>query len=201
MDILIATSNPGKLREYGALLAEIPARLLSVTEVGLGELDVEEPYDTYEANARHKAEVYARHSGLLSLADDSGLSVDALGGRPGVYSARYAPTEAERNQKLLGELAIVPDGQRTARFICVIAVADPRTGELETGYGAVEGRIAYAPGEVVYGFGYDPIFIPDGYDKVFSALGKDEKNALSHRGRAAQAILPALRRLVGMEQS
>ncbi len=197
MDILIATSNPGKLREYGALLAEIPARLVSTKEVGLDGLDVEEPYDTYEANARHKAEVYAKASGLLSLADDSGLSVDALGGRPGVYSARYAPTESERNQKLLGELALVPEAQRTARFICVIAVADPRTGQVETGYGAVEGRIAHAPGEVIYGFGYDPIFIPDGYDKVFSALGRDEKNALSHRGRAAQAILPALRRLVG----
>ena len=125
--LLIGTSNPGKLREYAVLLADLPVRLLSLRDAGLDSLDIEEPYETFEENAAHKARAYAQASGLLAFADDSGLVVDALGGRPGVYSARYGgPTDRDRYMKLLGELENVPDEQRTARFVCVSAAADPQ---------------------------------------------------------------------------
>ncbi|MBI1260057.1 MAG: RdgB/HAM1 family non-canonical purine NTP pyrophosphatase [Chloroflexi bacterium] len=196
--LLIGTSNPGKLREYGVLLAEVPARLLSLRDVGLESLDVEEPFETFEENAAHKVKVYAQASGLLTFADDSGLSVDALGGRPGVYSARYGgPTDRDRYMKLLGELETVPDEARTARFVCIAAAFDPQQERLETAEGVVEGRIARAPGDPSGGFGYDAVFIPEGHDVVFSELPAGEKHEISHRGRAARALLPALRRLLG----
>lgn len=197
MDLLISTSNPGKLREYAILLADLGVNLLSPRDVGLADLDVEEPFETFAENAVHKARAYASASGMIALADDSGLEVDALGGRPGVYSARYGgPTDRDRYMKLLGEIEVVPDGERTARFVCVAAAADPRRDIVETAAGYVEGVIAHAPGENLNGFGYDAVFIPDGYDRVFSALPMDEKNGISHRGRAVQALIPALRRLL-----
>src|SRR5690606_556572 len=125
MDLLIATSNPGKVREYRTLLADVPANLLGLNDVGLGDMDVEESGDTLEANASIKAQAYAQVSGLLTLADDTGLFVDALDGRPGVYPARYGGpglTMQQRRQKLLAELGDTPDAQRTARFVCVIAL-------------------------------------------------------------------------------
>ena len=193
--LLIGTSNPGKLREYAVLLADLPARLVSLRDAGLESLDVEEPFETFEENAAEKARVYAKASGLLALADDTGLVVDALGGRPGVYSARYGgPTDRDRYLKLLGELEPVPEGQRTARFVCVCAAA---CGEqVESARGTVEGRITYAPGEGTEGFGYDAVFMPDGYDVVLSAIPMAEKNHISHRGNAARALIPALRRLL-----
>ncbi len=128
MDILLGTSNPGKLREVGALLAELPVRLLSLRDVGLESLEIDEPYETFTENAAHKAQAYASASGLIAVADDSGLQVDALGGRPGVYSARYAEgSDRDRYMKLLGELEGVPDAERTARFVCVAAAFDPRS--------------------------------------------------------------------------
>lgn len=197
MDLLISTSNAGKLREYAVLLADLDVNLLSPRDVGLEGLDVEEPYDTFEANATHKARAYAKASGLIALADDSGLEVDALGGRPGVYSARYGgPTDRDRYMKLLGEMENVPDGERTARFLCVVAAADPRRDFVETAVGTVEGVIAHEPGENLNGFGYDAVFIADGYDRVFSALPMAEKNRISHRGRAVTALIPALRELL-----
>ncbi len=195
-DLLIGTSNPGKLREYGVLLADIPARLLSLRDVGLEALDIEEPYETFRENAIHKAQIYARESGLIAFADDSGLEVDALGGRPGVYSARYGgPTDRDRYMKLLGELAGIPDEQRTARFVCIAAAVDPRNGAVETGEGVVEGRIAQEPGDPTNGFGYDAVFIPEDWSVVFSELPGDEKHKISHRGRAARALIPGLLRL------
>jgi XTP/dITP diphosphohydrolase len=195
-DLLIATSNPGKLREYGVLLADVPARLLSLRDVGLENMDVEEPYETFIDNAVHKARSYAQASGLLAFADDSGLQVDALGGRPGVYSARYGgPTDADRYMKLLGELEGVPDAQRAARFVCIAAAADPQ-GRLETGEGIVEGRIAQQPGDPSGGFGYDAVFIPEGWEIVFSELPGSAKHDISHRGRAARALIPALKRML-----
>ncbi|MBL8133213.1 MAG: RdgB/HAM1 family non-canonical purine NTP pyrophosphatase [Anaerolineae bacterium] len=195
-DLLIGTSNPGKLREYGEMLAALPLRLISLREVGLASFDLEEPYETFAENAIHKAQTFARLSGLPALADDSGLAVDALGGRPGVYSARYAPgSDADRYTKLLGELEGVPEAARTARFVCVIAAVKP-DGAVISAEGTVEGRIAFAPGEVINGFGYDAVFIPQGFEIVFSALPPAEKNRLSHRGIALQRLMPALDRWV-----
>ena len=198
MDILlIGTSNPGKLREYGVLLAELPVRLLSLRDAGLELLEIEEPFETFEENAVHKARTYAQASGILAFADDSGVEVDALDGRPGVYSARYGgPTDRDRYMKLLGELQGVPDERRTARFVCIAAVCDPRhdPAEVETARGVVEGRIAHAPGEGGTGFGYDAVFIPNGYDTDFSHIPAAEKNRISHRGNAVRGLIPALRR-------
>lgn len=195
-ELLIGTTNAGKMREYAEILGELPLVLLSLGDVGLGQLDVEETGDTYEANAELKARAYAAASGLLSLADDSGLAVDALNGLPGLYSHRYAgPDDRARYEKLLNDLRDVPDEQRTARFICVIALIDPHTGRTQFTRGTVEGHIAHAPDLSGGGFGYDPVFIPDGYDIALSALPPAEKNRLSHRGRAAEKMLPILRAL------
>src|SRR5262249_33703245 len=163
--LLIATTNLGKLREIQALLADAPARCLSLRDVHLHTLDVEETGDTYEANAALKAAAYARASGLYSLADDTGLEVDALAGRPGLYSHRYAgPTDRDRYEKLLSELKDVPDERRTARFICAMAVTSPQTGESSMVRGECHGKIAWTPCEGTQGFGYDAVFLPDGAD-------------------------------------
>ncbi len=196
-DLLIGTSNPGKLREYEELLAGLPLRLMSLKDVGLDTMEVAEDADTLEANASLKALAYARASRLLTLADDTGLFVDALGGAPGVYPARYGGpglTMAQRRHRLLGELTGVPDAQRTARFVCVIAlgVGD----EVTQVRGVCEGRIAPVDDEGGEGFGYDAIFIPQGYTVSWSHVPMAEKNRISHRGQAAQAILPTLRGLV-----
>lgn len=194
-DLLIGTTNPGKVREYADLLAALSGvRLLSLRDIGLGDMDVPEPHDTYEPNARDKAVAYARASGLLTLADDSGLEVDALGGRPGVLSARYAGPGAsaeDRYFRLLGELAATPDDARTARFVCVIVIARP-TGETASARGTVEGRIAREPMPGETGFGYDPVFIPNGYTVSMAQVGAAVKARIDHRGNAARAILPTL---------
>jgi XTP/dITP diphosphohydrolase len=193
IDLLIGTSNPGKVREYATLLAEVPARLLSLRDVGLESHNPDEPFPTYAENAAHKALSYARASGLLALADDSGLEVDALDGRPGVYSARYGGGgDRGRYLKLLDEMKAVPDSARGARFQCVVALADPVSGQVELGSGECHGRIAHAPGEGNNGFGYDAVFIADGYDVCFSALPPEAKHAISHRGRAVRALIPRL---------
>jgi XTP/dITP diphosphohydrolase len=201
MDLLIATTNAGKIAELRDLLAAVPARLLSLSDVGLAGLDVAEDADTLEANALAKATAYGQASGLLALADDTGLFVDALGGAPGVYPARYGGPGlmmAERRALLLEALSGVPDAQRTAAFVAVIAIADPRTGAVETVRGACAGRIAQVESNGGGGFGYDPVFIPDGYDVPFSDLPPAEKNRISHRGKAAQAAIPLLLRLAGV---
>ncbi len=184
--LLLATNNAGKVAELRRLLHGCGWELVSPADLGL-EIDVEESGRSYEENATRKAVQYAQASGLVALADDSGLEVDALGGRPGVLSARYAGadrTDAERVHKLLEELTDVPDEQRTARFRALIVIADAN-GRIETAEGVVEGRIARAPrGE--NGFGYDPVFLllPD--DRSAAELPADEKDAVSHRGVAAR---------------
>jgi XTP/dITP diphosphohydrolase len=191
MRLLIATTNPGKVREYADIYADLPLEIVGLREVGLDLMAVDEPYETFEANAVHKAQAYARASGLLTLADDSGLEVDALDGKPGVHTARYGgpgASDRDRYMKLLSALGGVPDAQRTARFVCVIAVADPISDRLWTARGEVQGRIAQEPGAGLHGFGFDPVFIPDGYAVTFSALTPDEKHRISHRGRAAQQM-------------
>lgn len=200
MRLLIASTNPGKIREYGQMFSDLDLEIVGLQAVGLETLVVDEPYVTFEENAVHKAQTYARASGLMTLADDSGLEVDALGGRPGVYTARYAgegASDADRYMKLLAEIASVPDTERGARFVCVIVVAQPDSAQVRQVRGECEGHIAHAPGDGAYGFGFDPVFIPDGYDVTFNALPPEVKNRISHRGRAAQLILPVLAELAG----
>lgn len=197
-DLLLATTNPGKLAELRVLLADAPCRLLSVADVGLDALEVEEDGDSLEANATIKARAYARAGGLPALADDTGLFVDALGGAPGIHAARYGGpglTMAQRRAHLLAALADVPAPDRTAHFACIIALANPATDTVQMAYGEVRGHIAVAEDSGGEGFGYDALFIPDGWDISFSRLPAADKNQISHRGRAAQAALPLLRAL------
>lgn len=198
MKLLIATGNAGKVREYELLLADVPVQLLSLRDVGLGTMDVDENGTTLEENASIKATAYAQASGLVALADDTGLFVDALGGDPGVYPARYGGpdlTMAQRRAKLLNALGDTPTGQRTARFACVIAVAMPESTGVEAVRGVCEGHIALAEEQGGEGFGYDAIFIPQGYDLAWSRVPIAEKNLISHRGQAAQQVMPILERL------
>ncbi|MDM8530667.1 XTP/dITP diphosphatase [Anaerolineales bacterium HSG25] len=191
--LLIATNNAHKIEEFQEILADLPYTLTSPKQEGLN-LDPEETGTTFEANAIIKAEAFAQASGLLTLADDSGLEVDALDGAPGVYSARYGDTAKDdhvgRYQLLLEQLADVPTEQRTARFRCVIALATPNkiVGTVD---GAVEGRIATAP-KGSGGFGYDPVFFVPELDKIMAELTSAQKHAISHRGRAGKALIPLL---------
>jgi XTP/dITP diphosphohydrolase len=195
--LLVATNNPGKVREYEELLDDLPVEITFPAREGL-VLEVEESGDTFEGNARLKALAYAHASGLLTLADDSGLEVDALDGAPGVRSARYAgpgTTDADRYRKLLAALRDVPAGGRTARFRCVVALAQPG-GLVRTVAGICEGEIGFEPrGE--HGFGYDPVFVVQGYGgQTMAELSSDLKNRISHRGRAAVAARPLLAELL-----
>ena len=193
--LLIATNNRGKLREYAQLLDGLLFEFTTLAEAGIA-VEVNETGSSMQQNAIQKAIAYAHLSGLVTLADDSGLEVDALGGEPGVMSRRYAGEDAsdrERNDYLLAKLHDVPWEKRGARFRCIIAVAMPE-GEVETCDGVCEGFIAFEPkGEG--GFGYDPIFhLPD-QDKRMAELTLEEKNRLSHRAKAARKarrILEAL---------
>lgn len=199
--IVIATNNQGKVREYQAILSEIlpDVELFTLKDVGITD-DVEETGTTFAANALLKAEAYSDLSGLPVIADDSGLVVDALEGAPGVYSNRWAgpnTTEAERNLYLLNRLADVPTEQRTARFVCVAILRLP-DGRMVEGVGEVQGRIGYET-RGIYGFGYDPLFvveddINDG--RMLGELPPEEKNVISHRGRAARALVAAARELL-----
>lgn len=197
--LLIATRNEGKLREYEQLLAGLSISLTYLTEEGIN-YDVEETGQTFSQNAIQKAREYARLSGLTTLADDSGLEVDALDGGPGVHSARYAGAGAkdeDRYRRLLERLAEVPWEQRRARFRCVIAVAQPG-GETYTSEGVCEGVIAFAA-EGEHGFGYDPIFFLPEYGKTMAQLAPEVKNLISHRARAAQGMAPILEGVVGRD--
>jgi XTP/dITP diphosphohydrolase len=195
-DILVATTNQGKILELRAMLDE-QARWLSLSEVGI-DLDVEEDASTFAGNAIKKAQCYAKASGLWTLSDDSGLVVDALGGQPGVLSARFSGVQSadrtvvdqKNSEKLLALLENVPDIERTARFMCCICVASPEKVLIET-QGAVEGVIARAPSGQG-GFGYDPIFYLPSFEKTMAELDAAEKNAISHRGNAIRALKPLL---------
>ncbi|MFW5748418.1 MAG: RdgB/HAM1 family non-canonical purine NTP pyrophosphatase [Chloroflexota bacterium] len=195
MDILVGTTNPGKVKEYATLLAGLPVRLLGLADVGLAQMDVVEDGATFEENAIIKARAYAVAAGLTALADDSGLCVDALGGAPGLHSARYGGPgldDAGRRQKLLAALQDVPNAERGAYFICVIAVFDPATNTVLTAEGRCPGHIATAESRGSGGFGYDKLFVPQGYDRSFADFDKAEKNRISHRGRAADTLRPQL---------
>lgn len=193
MKLLIATNNRGKLAEYAAIFATAPLELLTLADAGL-DWDVEESGATFAENATLKARAYGRASGLSTLADDSGLEVAALDGAPGVQSARWAgPTDADRNAALLARLADVPWARRQARFVCHSVLWLPDGHEVAA-VGAVEGRILFAP-RGAHGFGYDPIFYIEEVGRSAAELTRAEKNALSHRGRAARQLLPVLKAL------
>ncbi len=206
--LVLASGNPGKLREIAQTLGDLPLKV-----VGLGELDsIDEPVEdgqTFADNARLKALYYARATGHWCLADDSGLAVDALEGRPGVHSARYAadqcPPGADRsvlteanNATLLRELADVPPEQRTARFVCHLALADADSVLLEA-TGTVEGAIAYSPrGD--NGFGYDPLFLVGDTGVTAAELTSERKNAVSHRGKAVRQFAAKLAELLARRE-
>jgi len=198
MKLLVATNNPGKIREYEALLKELPLTLSYPAQEGI-DIEVEEAGSTFAENARLKAVAYATASGLLTLADDSGLEVDALEGEPGTRSARFAgpvASDEDRYRLLLSRLEGVPWERRTARFRCVIAVAGLQ-GEVHTAEGACEGVIAFEPkGE--HGFGYDPVFYMAEHGQTMAELESEVKNRISHRARAVEGARRILQELLAM---
>ncbi|MBU2008627.1 MAG: RdgB/HAM1 family non-canonical purine NTP pyrophosphatase [Chloroflexi bacterium] len=191
--LLIGTRNPGKLGEYRLLLASSGFELATPQELGL-EADEAEGTTSLEENAVAKAKLYARKGGLLTLAEDSGLFVDALGGAPGVLSARFGASDRERIDRLLGDLKGIPREERGARFVCVIALAEPGK-PLGVFRGEVAGEIAGGP-TGSSGFGYDPVFFLRGLGKTMAELSPEEKNRISHRGQAARKALMVLRGLL-----
>ncbi|MGQ9554059.1 MAG: XTP/dITP diphosphatase [Anaerolineae bacterium] len=185
--LLLATENEGKLRELRQILGDLPVHLLSPGDLDL-HLEVAESGSTFAENAALKARAYAKAAALPALADDSGLEVDALGGRPGVLSARYVgerASDANRRRKLLAEMDAVPDGKRGARFRCVMALA--WDDHIYTTEGTIEGEIAREE-RGSSGFGYDPIFYLPSVGRTMAELTPEEKNAISHRGSAARAM-------------
>lgn len=207
-EVLIATSNSGKLREIQESLRGVPLRLRYLDEFQ-DIFPVEEVGETYEENAILKAVGYSRQAGVCALADDSGLEVDALGGTPGVLSARYGGEDAsdqERTEKLLIALTQHAPHERSARFVCSVALAgwfpgeDPSDGAearvLHVTEGKCEGLIIEGP-RGSNGFGYDPVFVPTGYDRTFAELPAEIKNAISHRAKALAAMRGFLRGLIG----
>jgi XTP/dITP diphosphohydrolase len=202
-DLLIATTNPHKIQEFREILGDLPYRLVGPADIGLN-LEVEETGTTFAENARLKAIAYADASGLLALADDSGLEIDALGGEPGVYSARWAGENVsylERFEILFARLSGVPREQRTARYRCAIAIAAPAPrgliGEVD---GTLEGLIADEP-RGTGGFGYDPIFSVPEKGRTVGEMSAEEKHRISHRARAAAAARSVLDALAAHQAS
>jgi XTP/dITP diphosphohydrolase len=197
MKFLVATHNQGKLRELRDLLAQFPTlEIVGLGDVGVTQ-DIEETGTTFTENAVLKAQGYAALTGLLTLSDDSGLAVHALAGRPGVYSARYGGAgldDAGRRAVLLNEMQTVTE--RSAEFVCVIALHDPRTAQTYTVEGRVQGQILHEERSAGYGFGYDPLFVPDGHELTFAQMPPAAKKLLSHRGRAVAQVPPILVRLM-----
>ncbi len=193
--IIFATGNAGKMREIREILADFGGEILSMKEAGIST-DVEENGASYEENALIKARAVAEKAGdAVVLADDSGLEIDALGGEPGIYSARYLGEDTSyrvKNANLIERLAGVPEKKRTARFVCAIAAVLPDGRELVT-KAAVEGRIGYEEkGEG--GFGYDPIFYVPEFGRTTAELSEEEKNQISHRGKALRLMKEELRK-------
>lgn len=193
--LLLASSNPGKIREYRLLLGGLGYQIVTLPERGISKVTTESG-NTYEQNAEMKATTYAKLSQLITLADDSGLEVDALHGKPGIHSARFAgknATDADKVTKLLAMMDSIPWDRRTAHFKCVIAIATPE-GKLKLCQGKCHGIIAFeAKGE--NGFGYDPIFYLPEFGKTMAELPLELKNQLSHRGQAAQKARKILNQL------
>ena len=199
IDLLIATTNQGKFAEVQAFLSTLPLRILSLRHLENPPAVVEDG-TSFEANALKKAQTLAQFSGLLTLADDSGLEVDALGGAPGIYSARYSGegiNDDANNRKLLGELANVPADRRAARFVCALALCAPSSSEMKEWFvrKTCEGRIAFSlTGS--HGFGYDPLFFYPPFGKTFGEIDRATKATVSHRGKALKKLAEMLPKLV-----
>lgn len=198
MEIVLATRNKNKIEEIKRMSAGLPISILSLDDFPNCP-DVVEDKDTFEGNAIKKAVAACQCTGKPAMADDSGLEVTALNGRPGVYSSRYAggtvpASDAKNNEKLLAELEAVPDEKRGAQFVCCIALAFS-DGAVKTFFGVTRGRISREP-RGTRGFGYDPLFVPEGHAKSFGELSGEEKDTLSHRGKALGKLIEFLRDVV-----
>ena len=231
MHLFFGTTNPGKLRELRRLVAGLPIRVVSPDDLGRPVPDVVEDGHTFEENAAKKASAFACFAGMHALADDSGLCVDALGGEPGVRSARWSDDEPgpelaspvcelpgpaagelgpvagraardeRNNDKLLASLAGLPDARRGAEYVAVLSIARPDGRVVASVSGVCRGRIGHAR-RGTGGFGYDPLFVPEAQDgRTMAELGPDEKDALSHRGEAFRRLRPLLERLALDETS
>ena len=193
MDLLIATRNAGKTREFRGMLAGLFESVEDLTSLDAAGPEPEETGRTFRENAVLKATAYARHYGRLALADDSGLAVDALDGRPGVHSARFAAMndagsgDADNNAHLLRLMEDVPDERRGCRFVCVLALAAPDGRVLHTSEGEVAGRLLRGP-RGGGGFGYDPLFLHEPTGRTTAEMSPDEKHAVSHRGQALRRM-------------
>lgn len=197
--LLLATTNHGKLAELRSLFGDLPVEIVSLADALPGRPPVPEDGRTFEENALIKARSAAEEAMMVTIAEDSGLEVDALNGQPGVRSARYAregATDAENNETLLAALEHVEDDQRQARFRCAMVLLDPWSDDSPTiAEGRCEGVIdRYARG--AGGFGYDPLFVVEGFGRTMAELDDEEKNRVSHRGKAARALRPALEALI-----
>lgn len=199
MKLLVATTNPGKLEELRVLFSGLPIELVSLRDVTI-DRHVDEDADTFEGNACKKASVFAMRSGLPTLADDSGLEVDCLGGAPGVRSARYAGESASDAQNLAKLVqAVKGHAERTARFRCALAFAGPSGAIEQVTEGRCEGTIVDVPrGE--RGFGYDPVFVLEGDTRTMAELSDQEKNERSHRGAASRAMRNHLEQVLLSQQ-
>lgn len=192
--LVLASNNAHKVEEIRAILSQVGYDVVSMKDIGLGDLDIIEDGESFYENAKIKAKTLLERLNVVVLADDSGLEVDALGGAPGVYSARYAgepKSDAKNNEKLLSALADVLGDKRGARFVTELVMLYP-TGEEIHVRGTVEGLIAHRPSGD-NGFGYDPLFYVPDLDKTFAELSAEEKNKNSHRARALEALLERLK--------
>jgi len=201
IELLVGTTNQGKFAEVQSYLHKLPLKIHSLGSLGSWPTIVEEG-NTFEDNALKKAQVLAQYSGLITLADDSGLEVDALNGAPGIYSARYAgeeSDEAKNNEKLLYELKDVPMDKRSSRFVCVLALWAPRSRGMKelTVRESCEGRIAFAL-KGHHGFGYDPLFLYPPWGKTFGEIERETKATVSHRGKALKKLAEMLPNLVDL---
>jgi len=200
LELVVATRNKGKVREITAALARVDINIVSLADYPCAP-EVEEDGVTFRENAVKKARGAAEHTKMYALADDSGLEVDALDGVPGVHSARYTgvnATDGDNNNKLLAELEGVPDDKRAARFVCAIALCSP-DGEVTVAEGVCEGVIAVSP-RGTNGFGYDPLFYYPPLGKTFAELTKEDKLAVSHRGKALRALGDKVREIIAKER-
>jgi XTP/dITP diphosphohydrolase len=204
MELLVGTTNPGKLAEIQAALKGLPVKVIPLSALGTCP-EIVEDGKTFEENALKKACILADFSGYATLADDSGLEVDALAGAPGILSARYdgeGADDARNNAKLLRALAGVPEERRRARFVCVLALCSPNSeGKREWLFrGECEGWITLAPrGES--GFGYDPLFFYSAFGKTFGEIDRETKGRVSHRGRALKKLKEALPSFLALQTS
>lgn len=197
MKLLIGTRNKGKAHEIATIFSDLDLTFLTLNDFE-NVPEVEESGDTYRDNAILKAEGYARQCGVLTLADDSGLEVSALNGAPGVLSARYAgpgASDRDRIEHLLAEIAKVPNADKKARFVSVVALAQPEEGFLRSEAGICEGSLVDSP-RGSNGFGYDPIFVPDGFDSTYAELPSSIKDQISHRAKALSAMRSFLKTLM-----